>query len=268
MLAGSVVGSHPIRSIDAPKAIAVARIIIRLWSPALRPRARKPIKRNSGNRKPDRNCSSKMLSRLRDSGVRQQIKKAPGQPNLSLSDFIAPLSTSGEGQGVRDHIGAFAVTIHGIEAHIKAFEANLDDYNKIILQALADRLAEAFAEALHQNVRKEYWAYDTNEQLTGEELIKEKYIGIRPAPGYPACPDHTEKYKLFDLLNATENTGIILTESLAMYPASSVCGWYFSHPQSQYFGVGKIQQDQVNDYAKRKGMPHEEAEKWLRPVMD
>ena len=195
--------------------------------------------------------------------LRQQIKKAPGQPNLSLSDFIAPASTN-----LRDYIGAFAVTIHGIEEHIKAFEAQHDDYNKIILQALADRLAEAFAEALHQSVRKEYWAYDTQEQLTGEDLIKEKYVGIRPAPGYPACPDHTEKYKLFDLLNATENTGIILTESLAMYPASSVCGWYFSHPQSQYFGVGKIQQDQVNDYAKRKGMPLEEAERWLRPVME
>lgn len=195
--------------------------------------------------------------------LRQQIKKAPGQPNLSLSDFIAPASTN-----LQDHIGAFAVTIHGIEEHIKTFEAQHDDYNKIILQALADRLAEAFAEALHQNVRKEYWAYDTNEQLTCEDLIKEKYVGIRPAPGYPACPDHTEKYKLFDLLNATENTGIILTESLAMYPASSVCGWYFSHPQSQYFGVGKIQQDQVNDYAKRKGMSQDEAERWLRPVMD
>ncbi len=195
--------------------------------------------------------------------LRQQIKKAPGQPNLSLSDFIAPLSTN-----LHDHIGAFAVTIHGIEEHIKNFEANLDDYNKIILQALADRLAEAFAEALHQSVRKEYWGYDTQEQLTGEDLIKEKYVGIRPAPGYPACPDHTEKYKLFDLLNATENTGIILTESLAMYPASSVCGWYFSHPQSQYFGVGKIQQDQLNDYAKRKGMSLEEAQRWLRPVMD
>ena len=195
--------------------------------------------------------------------LRQQIKKAPGQPNLSLSDFIAPASTN-----LQDHIGAFAVTIHGIDVHIKNFEASLDDYNKIILQALADRLAEAFAEALHQSVRKEYWAYDKNEQLTGDDLIKEKYVGIRPAPGYPACPDHTEKYKLFDLLNATENTGIILTESLAMYPASSVCGWYFSHPQSQYFGVGKIQQDQVNDYAKRKGMSAEEAERWLRPVMD
>lgn len=195
--------------------------------------------------------------------LRQQIKKAPGQPNLSLSDFIAPASTN-----LQDYIGAFAVTIHGIEEHINAFEAQHDDYNKIILQALADRLAEAFAEALHQNVRKEYWAYNTNEQLTGEDLIKEKYVGIRPAPGYPACPDHTEKYKLFDLLNATENTGIVLTESLAMYPASSVCGWYFSHPQSQYFGVGKIQQDQLNDYAIRKGMSQDEAERWLRPVMD
>ncbi|MEP7319028.1 MAG: methionine synthase [Panacibacter sp.] len=195
--------------------------------------------------------------------LRQQIKKAPGQPNLSLADFIAPQSTN-----LSDHIGAFAVTIHGIEKHIKNFEANYDDYNKIILQALADRLAEAFAEALHQKVRKEFWAYATDENLSGEDLIKEKYVGIRPAPGYPACPDHTEKYKLFGLLNATENTGITLTESLAMYPASSVCGWYFSHPQSQYFGVGKIQPDQLSDYAKRKNMPLQEAEKWLRPVLD
>ncbi len=195
--------------------------------------------------------------------LRQQIKKAPGQPNLSLADFIAPASS-----GKKDHIGAFAVTIHGIDEYIKKFEANHDDYNKIMLQALADRLAEAFAEFLHLKTRKEYWGYDQNESLSNEELIKEKYVGIRPAPGYPACPDHTEKYKLFDLLQVTQNIGIELTESLAMYPASSVCGWYFAHPQSQYYGVGKIQQDQFEDYARRKGMTKEVAEKWLSPVLE
>jgi 5-methyltetrahydrofolate--homocysteine methyltransferase len=196
--------------------------------------------------------------------LRQQIKKAPGQPNLSLADFIQPATTNAS----TDYLGAFAVTIHGIETHIKRFEAQYDDYNKIILQALADRLAEAFAECLHQQVRKTYWGYMPDETLSGDDLIKEKYTGIRPAPGYPACPDHTEKYKLFQLLHATENIGVQLTESLAMYPASSVCGWYFSHPQSQYFGVGKIQPDQFAQYAQRKGFTEAEAEKWLRPVMD
>lgn len=195
--------------------------------------------------------------------LRQQIKKAPGQPNLSLADFIAPASS-----GKKDHIGAFAVTIHGIEEHIKKFEANHDDYNKIMLQALADRLAEAFAEFLHLKTRKEYWGYDQNESLSNEELIKEKYVGIRPAPGYPACPDHTEKYKLFDLLQVTQNIGIELTESLAMYPASSVCGWYFAHPQSQYYGVGKIQRDQLEDYARRKNMKLTDAERWLSPILE
>lgn len=195
--------------------------------------------------------------------LRQQIKKAPGQPNLSLADFIAPASSK-----KKDHIGAFAVTIHGIDTHIKNFEANLDDYNKIMLQALADRLAEAFAEVLHLRTRKEYWGYDKNESLSNEDLIREKYVGIRPAPGYPACPDHTEKYKLFDLLQVTKSIGIELTESLAMYPASSVCGWYFAHPQSQYYGVGKIQRDQFEDYAKRKSMTLELAEKWLSPVLE
>jgi 5-methyltetrahydrofolate--homocysteine methyltransferase len=197
--------------------------------------------------------------------LRQQIQKAPGQPNLSLTDFIKPKDQNPK---TKDFLGAFAVTIHGIEPHIKAFETALDDYNKIMLQALADRLAEAFAEYLHEKTRKEYWGYVKEESLTNEDLIKEKYQGIRPAPGYPACPDHTEKYKLFDLLNATENTGITLTESLAMYPASSVCGWYFSHPQSQYFGIGKIQQDQFEDYTERKGMSKVEMERWLRPVME
>jgi 5-methyltetrahydrofolate--homocysteine methyltransferase len=196
--------------------------------------------------------------------LRQQVKKAEGQPNFSLADFIKP-SANGQYQ---DHIGAFAVTIHGIEPHLKRFMDQHDDYNKIMLQALADRLAEAFAEMLHEKVRKEYWGYASDEKLSNEDLIKEKYLGIRPAPGYPACPDHTEKYKLFQLLKATETTGIELTESLAMYPAASVCGWYFSHPQSQYFGIGKIQQDQLEDYVNRKNMPMEEAKRWLRPILE
>ncbi len=195
--------------------------------------------------------------------LRQQIKKAADQPNISLADFIAPKTSS-----KKDFIGAFAVTIDGIEKHIAAFEANHDDYNKIMLQALADRFAEAFAEALHLQTRKEFWGYDKDESLSNEALIKEQYTGIRPAPGYPACPDHTEKYKLFSLLNATETIGIELTESLAMYPASSVCGWYFSNPKSQYFGVGKIQRDQLEAYAKTKNMPIAEAERWLSPVLE
>ena len=195
--------------------------------------------------------------------LRQQIKKAAGQPNLSLSDFITPKNT-----GKKDFIGGFSVTIQGIEPHIKKFETAHDDYNKIILQALADRLAEAFAELLHQKVRKEYWGYNREENLSNEELIKEKYSGIRPAPGYPACPDHTEKYKLFELLGGTDSTGITLTESLAMYPAASVCGWYFSHPQSQYFGVGKIQPDQLEDYIRRKKLDKDEMTRWLRPVLE
>ncbi len=195
--------------------------------------------------------------------LRQQVKKVANQPNISLADFIAPAE-----QGKTDYIGAFAVSLHGIETHLKNFEAQHDDYNKIILQALADRLAEAFAEMLHEKVRKEYWGYAKNEQLDNEELIRESYQGIRPAPGYPACPDHTEKNKLFALLNATENAGIILTESLAMFPGAAVCGWYFSHPESKYFGIGKIEKDQVEDYAQRKGMPIEEIERWLRPVLE
>jgi 5-methyltetrahydrofolate--homocysteine methyltransferase len=196
--------------------------------------------------------------------LRQQIKKAVSQPNLSLADFIKPANAG----GASDYLGAFAVTIHGIEPHIKALEAAHDDYNKIMLQALADRFAEAFAEYLHELTRKQFWGYVPDETLSNEALIKEEYSGIRPAPGYPACPDHTEKYKLFSLLNATEHTGITLTESLAMYPASSVCGWYFSHPQSQYFGVGKIQPDQFDDYVQRKGMAREELERWLSPNLE
>ena len=195
--------------------------------------------------------------------LRQQMKKAADQPNLSLADFIAPSECIQQ-----DYLGAFAVTIHGIDTYIQRFEKEHDDYSKIMLQALADRLAEALAEYLHHEVRTKYWGYAGDEALSNEELIREKYIGIRPAPGYPACPDHTEKYKLFNLLNATAEINIQLTESLAMYPASSVCGWYFSHPEAKYFGVGKITKDQMIDYANRKGMPIEEAEKWLRPILD
>jgi 5-methyltetrahydrofolate--homocysteine methyltransferase len=194
--------------------------------------------------------------------LRQQNKKVEGQPNFSLADFIKPAD------GPADYMGAFSVTIQGIEPHIKKFADNHDDYNKIMLQVLADRLAEAFAELLHERVRKEFWGYAKSEHFSNEELIKESYSGIRPAPGYPACPDHTEKYKLFHLLGGEPVTGITLTESLAMYPASSICGWYFAHPQSQYFGLGKIQKDQVIDYASRKRMPVEEIEKWLRPVLE
>lgn len=199
--------------------------------------------------------------------LRQQILKAKDQPNISLADFIKPASVQSANNST-DYIGAFAVTIHGIEPHLKKFEEALDDYNKITLKALADRLAESFAEYLHAKVRKEYWGFVKDENLTNEDLIKERYQGIRPAPGYPACPDHTEKDKLFDLLKVTEQTGIILTEHYAMYPASSVCGWYFSHPKSQYYGVGKIQLDQFDDYVVRKGMDKEALEKWLRPNLE
>jgi len=195
--------------------------------------------------------------------LRQQIKKAPGQPNISLADFIAPAAT-----GKKDHIGAFVVSIEGIEPHIQRFQAAFDDYNKIMLQALADRLAEAFTELLHARVRKEFWGYAKEEHLANDQLIKEEYLGIRPAPGYPACPDHTEKWKLFAMLDATKQTGTILTESLAMYPASSVAGWYFAHPESKYFGIGKIEKDQVIDYAARKEMAIAEIERWLRPVLE
>uniref|UniRef100_UPI00374CB256 vitamin B12 dependent-methionine synthase activation domain-containing protein n=1 Tax=Ferruginibacter sp. TaxID=1940288 RepID=UPI00374CB256 len=195
--------------------------------------------------------------------LRQQIKKASGQPNVSLADFIAPAEIKKE-----DYVGAFSVTIEGIEPHIRHFEDNFDDYNKIILQALADRFAEAFAELLHKKTRTEYWGYVSEEHLSNEQLIHEEYQGIRPAPGYPACPDHTEKYKLFTLLGGEEITGIHLTESLAMYPAASVCGWYFAHPSSKYFGVGKINEDQLNDYTQRKNMPLDDMKRWLRPILE
>ena len=195
--------------------------------------------------------------------LRQQNKKTAGQANYCLSDFIAPKST-----GIADYIGGFAVTSGlGIEEHVAAFEANHDDYNAIMLKALADRLAEAFAERLHQRVRQEFWGYASNETLSNEELITEKYQGIRPAPGYPACPDHTEKDLLFKILDATKNTGITLTESYAMYPTAAVSGWYFGHPESKYFGLGKINRDQVEEYSIRKGMDLDDMERWLSPVL-
>jgi 5-methyltetrahydrofolate--homocysteine methyltransferase len=191
--------------------------------------------------------------------LRQQNVKAPGRPNYCLSDFIAPT-----GQGIADYIGAFAVTAGiGIEMKLAEFERDHDDYSAIMLKALADRFAEAMAEYMHQAVRTDYWGYAKDEKLNNEQLIEETYQGIRPAPGYPACPDHTEKAKLFELLNVTENAGIVLTESYAMYPAAAVSGWYFAHPEAQYFNVGKINKDQLQDYAKRKGIAEEVAERWL-----
>ena len=195
--------------------------------------------------------------------LRQQGKKAEGIPNNSLADFVAPAEVGD------DYFGGFAVTAGiGIEALIEAFKKEHDDYREIMVKALADRLAEAFAELMHKRVRTGVWGYSSDEDLTNEELIKEQYRGIRPAPGYPACPDHTEKRLLFDLLEVEKNTGIELTESYAMYPASSVSGFYFSHPEAKYFGLGKIGKDQVEDYAKRKQMGVEEVEKWLAPVLN
>ena len=194
--------------------------------------------------------------------LRQQVKKAKGRPNQALTDYIAP-----ENSGKADWIGAFAVTAGiGIEKRVKDYEAQHDDYNAILLKALADRLAEALAERLHQRVRKEFWGYVPQEGLDNEDLIAEKYQGIRPAPGYPACPEHTEKAKLWELLEVEDKTGIQLTESFAMYPAASVSGWYYSHPEAKYFTVRGIQDDQVADYAQRKDWDLDTAERWLAPI--
>ncbi|MFL5402517.1 MAG: methionine synthase [Gemmatimonadales bacterium] len=196
--------------------------------------------------------------------LRQQMIKPPGRPNLALADFVAPRDS-----GVPDYLGAFAVTAgHGVDAEVAKFEAEHDDYSAILIKALADRLAEAFAEQLHRRVRTELWGYARNEALDNEGLIKERYQGIRPAPGYPACPDHTEKRTLFDLLAAEKKAGIELTESFAMLPAASVSGYYFWRPEAQYFGVGKIERDQVEDYASRKGMDVPSVERWLSPNLN
>jgi 5-methyltetrahydrofolate--homocysteine methyltransferase len=192
--------------------------------------------------------------------LRQQIRKTEGDFNLALADFIAPKSS-----GIPDYLGAFAVTAgYGLAELCSRFENEHDDYNSIMAKALADRLAEAFAECLHKRVREE-WGYGRDESLSTEDLIKERYRGIRPAPGYPAMPDHTEKQTLFNLLDANVNSGIQLTENYAMIPASSVCGLYFSHPDAQYFSVGKIGADQLEDYASRKGLTVAEMQRWLQP---
>jgi len=195
--------------------------------------------------------------------LRQQTKKTAGQPNLALADYIAPKES-----GINDYIGGFVVTTGiGIDEHIQRFEQNHDDYSSIMLKALADRLAEALAEYLHAEVRTKYWGYGANEVLSNEDVIAEKYRGIRPAPGYPACPDHQEKIGLFNLLKATEITGVSLTESLAMMPASSVSGWYFGNPDARYFGLGKITMEQVEDIAKRKGVTTSEIERWYSSIL-
>ncbi|HGG59477.1 MAG TPA: methionine synthase, partial [Gammaproteobacteria bacterium] len=182
---------------------------------------------------------------------------------FSLADYVAPRET-----GKPDYIGAFAVTTGiGIEPHLKKFRDQHDDYNAIMLEALADRLAEALAERLHERVRKEFWGYAPDEKLSNDELIAEAYQGIRPAPGYPACPDHTEKASLWRLIEPDKRIGIELTESYAMRPGASVSGWYFAHPESRYYGLGKIQRDQVEEYAERKGMGIETVERWLAPVL-
>ena len=193
--------------------------------------------------------------------LRQQAEKPPDRPNLCLADFVAPSES-----GVPDYLGAFVVTAGPeVERFAQEFERAHDDYHAIMTKALGDRLVEAFAERLHQRVRTEWWGHSANEALTNEDLIREKYSGIRPAPGYPACPDHTEKHALFQLLDAKQRTGVVLTESCAMLPASSVAGWYIGHPEAFYFGVGRIDRDQVEDYARRKGMPVSEVERWLAP---
>lgn len=193
--------------------------------------------------------------------LRQQSQKTKGAPNIALSDFILPKES-----GIEDYMGAFCVTTgFGVDEWAAEFEKDLDDYNSIMVKALADRFAEAFAEYLHEKVRKEFWGYDIEESLTNEELIKENYKGIRPAPGYPACPDHLEKPTIWKLLNVAEEIGVTLTESMAMWPASSVSGYYFGNPKSRYFGLGKIKEDQVVDYAKRRNVPTDYAMKWLNP---
>ncbi len=195
--------------------------------------------------------------------LRQQSDKVTGKPNLSLADFIVT-----EENQTQDYLGGFTVSIFGAEELANEYKAKGDDYSAILVQSLGDRFAEAFAEHLHERIRKEFWGYQASEQLSNEELIKEKYIGIRPAPGYPACPEHSEKAVLFDWLGSTDKIGTQLTSSFAMWPPSSVSGFYYTHPESQYFNVGKISLDQLEDYAKRKGWTLDEAKRWLAPNLD
>lgn len=194
-------------------------------------------------------------------GLRQQMEKPPGRPNVALADFVAPRES-----GLVDYLGFFAVTAGlGLEKLVANFEAAHDDYNAIMAKALADRLVEAFAERLHERVRRQYWGYAPGEALSNEALIAEQYRGIRPAPGYPACPDHTEKATLFELLDAPGNACMTLTETYAMRPGASVSGYYLAHPEARYFGLGRIAADQVAAYAERKGWTVAEAERWLAP---
>jgi 5-methyltetrahydrofolate--homocysteine methyltransferase len=200
--------------------------------------------------------------------LRQQSRKPAGQYNIALSDFVKPIHNSSFNIHNSDYIGSFALaTGFGIEEHVKSFEKNHDDYNAIMLKALADRLAEAFAELMHKKVRKELWGYASDENLSNDALIKEEYLGIRPAPGYPAQPDHTEKLTIWKLLDVEKNTGIKLTDSLAMYPTAAVSGLYFANENAGYFGLGKINKEQVEDYAKRKNMSVSEVERWLGPAL-
>jgi 5-methyltetrahydrofolate--homocysteine methyltransferase len=195
--------------------------------------------------------------------LRQQLKRKEGVPDYALADFIAP-----QNSGKQDYIGCFCVsTGFGADEMATAYQQHLDDYNSILVKALADRLAEAYAEYLHKEVRTKYWGYAADENLSYEALIDETYKGIRPAPGYPACPDHLEKLTIWELLDIENKIGVKLTESLAMWPASSVSGYYFGSPEARYFGLGKIKEDQVADFAKRKGLPLEEANRWLAPTI-
>ncbi|MFZ9888070.1 MAG: vitamin B12 dependent-methionine synthase activation domain-containing protein, partial [Myxococcota bacterium] len=194
-------------------------------------------------------------------GLRQQMEKRADQPSLALADFIAPKSS-----GLADHLGAFAVTAGvGIDEHVARFEAQHDDYNAILLKSLADRLAEAFAERMHEKVRTELWGYARGERLDNDALIREEYQGIRPAPGYPACPDHSTKPLLFSLLEVERHIGVTLTENFAMVPTAAVSGWYLGHKAARYFGLGRVGRDQVEDYARRRGISMEQAERWLAP---
>jgi len=206
---------------------------------------------------------SRTKVRCRLHHLRQQKPKPAGQPHYALSDFVAPRDS-----GVKDWIGSFAVTTGiGLDDKVREFEARHDDYSSIMLKALADRLAEALAERMHERTRREFWGYAPEERFTNDQLVREEYRGIRPAPGYPACPDHTEKATLWRMLDVDRTAGIRLTESFAMYPTAAVSGWYFSHPEARYFQVGRIDADQVADYAQRKGMTLAEAERWLAPLI-
>ena len=254
ILSDPIVGESA-RSLWADAQAMLDRIIAEKWLTAKGVAALWPCRRDGDDilvETPDGEVRLAML--------RQQVRKREGRANLCLADFIDPAG---------DWIGGFAVTAgHGIEEKLAAFKADHDDYQDILLKALADRLAEAFAERLHKHVRTELWGYAPGEQLTNEALVKEQYRGIRPAPGYPACPDHSLKPILFDLLQATDATGITLTESFAMLPTAAVSGFYFGHPESAYFGVARVGRDQLIDYAARRGADLDTAERWLRPNLD